>query len=260
MVQRRSTFLLAQANEALGEFDLAKGHYESLLKDAPECPFAAASQRGVERCGSKDLAMVYESFRDFEEAAEVAPGPLVPDAPKLNIDELKLPEGEPDTFDAGGGDFGGDEMKKEEKTEEASAGSGTVTEKAVSEPEAPTATETPVETEKKVETPETPVVEVKPVAEPATETPVEPSVEAVPVEPATEVPSTPVVEPMPEVAPTNPAAPQVPSEVIPTEVPSDVVPSDVVPSEVVPTEVVPTEVPTGVAPVTPAVEVPAGGE
>ncbi len=118
MLQRRSTFMLAQANEALGKFDVAKGHYQELVDSAPDSPFASASRRGVARCSNPDLVAVYDKFRSWEEAAEEAPGPLVPDAPKMNIDEIKLPEGEPDTFDAGGGDFGGDKMK-EEGSEEA---------------------------------------------------------------------------------------------------------------------------------------------
>jgi hypothetical protein len=111
-VQQRSLFLMAQIEETQGNFDAAKGHYQTLLDEAPECPFADAAKRGVERCSNPELAAFYEKFKSWEEVADVAPGELVPDAPKLNLDGLKLPEGEKDTFNPGGGDFD-PAMKKE---------------------------------------------------------------------------------------------------------------------------------------------------
>jgi hypothetical protein len=115
MVQRRSTFMLAYAREAQGKFEEAKELYQSLLDSAPDSPYESVCRRGVARCSNTDLVAVYDQFRNWEEATDVAPGVLVPDAPELNIDEIKLPEGESNTF--GGGDFGGGEMKEKDSAE-----------------------------------------------------------------------------------------------------------------------------------------------
>lgn len=123
-VQQRSLFLMAQIEETQGNFDAAKGHYQTLLDAAPDCPFADAAKRGVERCSNPELAAFYEKFKSWEEVADMAPGELVPDAPKLNLDGLKLPEGEKDTFNTGGGDFGG-EMKKEDSVDGESSAENT---------------------------------------------------------------------------------------------------------------------------------------
>lgn len=106
MVQRRSLFRLASAQEALGEFEAAKNSYQKILDDAPDSPWAAASKRGVARCSNPDMVAIYDKFRNWEEATEAAPGPLVPDKPVLNFDDIKLPEGEASTFT--------EETKKEE--------------------------------------------------------------------------------------------------------------------------------------------------
>jgi len=119
MIQRRSLFRLANANEALGEFEKAKVSYQAVLDldENPKAPFARDSQRGLARCSNPDLIAFYDQFRSWEAPAdtEVAPGPLVPKIPNLNVDEIKIPEGESDTFS--GGDFDGGEMKKEEAAE-----------------------------------------------------------------------------------------------------------------------------------------------
>ena len=242
MLQRRSTFMLAQGNEAIGKFEVAKKHYQALLDEAPDCPFADPCSRGVSRCSNKDLAAVYTNFRDWKEATEVAPGPLVPDAPQLNIDEIQLPEGEPNTFDVGGGDFGGD-MKKDEPAEKP--------EMVEKTPEAP---EKPEMTTEKTEPEAMP--EVKKVVEPAMDTPaVEP--EGVKVEtemPATEVPA--VETPATEVPATEVPATEVPATEIPvTEVPATEVPATEIPA----TEIPATEIPATEIPATevPATEVPA---
>lgn len=97
-VQQRSLFMMGQIKETLGEFDKAKELYQSLLDAAPETPFAEHAKRGLVRCSDPDIAAFYKRFREFEELADVAPGPLVPDAPKLDLNPLDLDEGEPDTF------------------------------------------------------------------------------------------------------------------------------------------------------------------
>lgn len=146
MLQRRSTFMLAYGKEATGDFEEAKSLYQSILDLAPDSPFANVCRRGVERCSNTELAAVYDNFRNWEEATDVAPGPLVPDAPKLdlNSDDFKLPEGEPENVS--GGDFGGGEMKKEDAAEaEAKPEAEKAAEPAESEKEA--AVEMPKETE-----------------------------------------------------------------------------------------------------------------
>ena len=238
MVQRRSLFMLAQANEALGKFDVAKQHYQKLLDDAPDSPFAAVSKRGVARCSNKDLAVVYQDFRDWKEATDVAPGPLVPDAPTLNIDEIQLPEGEPNTFDTSGGDFGGGEMKEEEAEQKTEEKPETP---AVEPEETPEDAETEQPADPEAEMPTEPAPET-PEVEPTPETPVEPVPETPEVEPTPEVPSepTPEVEPVPsEPTPEVPAAPM-------PEVPAGEVPTVEVPTVEVPAVEVPTpEVPAG---------------
>ena len=204
MVQRRSLYRLANAREALGEFEVAKGHYQKILDDAPDSPWAPPSQRGITRCSSSDMVAVYDKFRSWEATAETAPGPLVPDQPKLNIDGIKLPDGESDTFS--GGDCGGGDMKKEESTDEKAEMSDAMKEKESTEkspamemkkeepavkPAAEAASESKPEVEAKVPTEmpkEVPVEMPK-------EVPAEPSVE-VPIEMPKKVPAvTPVVEP-----------------------------------------------------------------
>ncbi len=166
MLQRRSLFMLAYAKEALGKFDDAKGHYQTLLDAAPDSPFTDVAKRGLARVSNPELVAVYDKFRNWEEETEVAPGPLVPDPVKLNLEGIKLPEAAPSTF--GGGDFGGGEMKKEESTEP-----------EVETPAAKTEDGEPVAEDKKqpaaeVETPatETPAAETPAAETPATETPV----------------------------------------------------------------------------------------
>ena len=112
MVQRRSLFRLAGAKEALGEFAAAKGHYQTILDEAPDSPWAPPSKRGVARCSNENMVAIYDKFRNWDESSAVAPGPLVPGVPAVNIDGFKIPEGMPDTFS--GGDFKGD-MKKDQK-------------------------------------------------------------------------------------------------------------------------------------------------
>ena len=212
MVQRRSLYRLANAREALGEFEVAKGHYQKILDDAPDSPWAPPSQRGITRCSSSDMVAVYDKFRSWEATAETAPGPLVPDQPKLNIDGIKLPDGESDTFSRG--DFGGGDMKKEESTDEKAEMSDAMKEKESTEkspamemkkeepavkPAAEAASESKPEVEAKVPTEmpkEVPTEMPKEVpVEMPKEVPAEPSVE-VPIEMPKKVPAvTPVVEP-----------------------------------------------------------------
>ncbi len=201
MLKRRSLFLLAYAKEALGEFDAAKGHYQAVLDGDEDSPFADVATRGLARVSNPELVAVYDKFRNWEESTEVAPGPLVPDAPKLNLDGIKLPEGEPDTFS--GGDFGGGEMKKEDATEEKA--SEEEAKPVVEDKEEPVADEAPMpksEGESKVEATEVEATEVEATEVEATEK-AEPAAEVetpekLPVVEEAEVPVTggePAVEP-----------------------------------------------------------------
>ena len=96
MLQQRSLFSLAYANESLGKFDIAKKLYEQLIEEAPESAFVEVAERGVKRTSDANYAAVFTQFKEWEEDTEEAPGPLVPDRPKVDFD---LPE------DFGGGDF-----------------------------------------------------------------------------------------------------------------------------------------------------------
>jgi predicted negative regulator of RcsB-dependent stress response len=117
MLKRRSLFLLGYAKEALGEFDAAKGHYQAVLDGDEDSPFADVATRGLARVSNPELVAIYDKFRNWEESTDVAPGPLVPDAPKLDLEGITLPEGESDTFSSGG-DFGGAEMKEDKASED----------------------------------------------------------------------------------------------------------------------------------------------
>ena len=244
MVQRRSLFRLASAREALGEFDVAKGHYQQILEDAPDSPFAPASQRGLARCSSDDMIAIYDSFRNWEATTETAPGPLVPDAPKLNIDGIKLPEGESDTFS--GGDFGGNSMKKDESADEKAEMSDAMKAKESTE-KSPAMEmkkeEAVAETESKVEAASgvKPEVEVPKAEMPEVEVPKAemPKVEV----PKAEMPKVEV----PEV--------EVPKVEMPKEVPGAEVPGAEVPKVELPKEV-PAEVPSGGTPVVEPAEIP----
>ena len=100
-VQQRSLFMMGQIKETLGEFDEAKKQYQTLLEAAPETPFAEHAKRGVSRCSNPEIAAFYKKFREFEEVADVAPGPLVPEAPQVDLNPIELDEDEPDTFKPG---------------------------------------------------------------------------------------------------------------------------------------------------------------
>ena len=259
MVQRRSLFRLASAREALGEFDVAKGHYQQILEDAPDSPFAPASQRGLARCSSDDMIAIYDSFRNWEATTETAPGPLVPDAPKLNIDGIKLPEGESDTFS--GGDFGGNSMKKDESADEKAEMSDAMKAKESTEksPAMEMKKEEPVaETESKVEAASgvKPEVEVPKAEMPKVEVPKAemPDVEVPKAEmPEVEVPKAemPEVEvPKAEMPEVEVPEVEVPKVEMPKEVPGAEVPKVELPKEV------PAEVPSGGTPVVEPAEIP----
>ena len=76
MVQRRSLYRLASAREALGEFDAAKTHYQTIIDEAPESAWAPPSRRGLARCSNGDMVAIYDKFRNYEESTETAPGPV----------------------------------------------------------------------------------------------------------------------------------------------------------------------------------------
>jgi tetratricopeptide (TPR) repeat protein len=139
MLQRRSLFMLAYAKEALGEFAEAKKIYEQLVEAAPDSEYTDVATRGIERCSNPDYAVIYEKFKSWEEAAETAPGPLVPEKPSLNFDDIELPKDEPAIIDET--NFQNpDEMKKEDgaadsETEEATEDTKPETKQAESEAE-----------------------------------------------------------------------------------------------------------------------------
>ena len=113
MLQRRSLFMLAYGKEALGKFEEAKASYETLLDAAPDSPFTDVTRRGLARVSNPELTALYDKFRSWEEATDVAPGALVPEKPQLpDLDALKLREGASTTF--GGGDLKKDETTKPE--------------------------------------------------------------------------------------------------------------------------------------------------
>ena len=243
MVQRRSLFRLAGAKEALGEFAAAKGHYQTILDEAPDSPWAPPSKRGVARCSNENMVAIYDKFRNWDESSAVAPGPLVPGVPAVNIDGFKIPEGMPDTFS--GGDFKGD-MKKDQK------------------PDVEMKMETPAVEMKKDPAAEMKKMETMEDGKPGVETP---KVEMPKVEiPAGEVPKMelPKTElPKVEVPKTELPTTELPKVEIPkTELPKTELPKVEVPKTGLPTTELPkVEIPkTGLPKVEiPKTEIPAGG-
>lgn len=109
-LQRRSLFSLAYACESLGEFDIAKAHYQKLVDEAPDSAFAGPARRGAARCNNVDMVALYDKFKAWEDISEDAPGPNVPKSPKIDFPEV---DGDPvEQPNSGGGDleFGKEEM------------------------------------------------------------------------------------------------------------------------------------------------------
>ena len=102
MLQRRSTFGLAYAYESNGDFDEAAKLYEQFTTDENENPFTAEAKRGLNRCNDKDMVALFEKFRNFEVAPEIAPGLQLPKRPDISFPD---PEEQPNS---GGGDFSAD--------------------------------------------------------------------------------------------------------------------------------------------------------
>lgn len=90
LLQVRSTFSLAYAEESLGEFENAKTLYQQLVDQAPDSAFGNAAKRGLMRCSDPKFAKVYETFKNWEDPFAVAPG--APTTPKQDISFPELPE------------------------------------------------------------------------------------------------------------------------------------------------------------------------
>jgi hypothetical protein len=114
MLQRRSIFSLAYANESLGNFDSAKTLYQQIVDEAPDTVFAEAAARGAVRCTNPQFVALYEKFKTYEDLLGDAPGPAMTAPPDISFPEI---DGEAST--GGGGEFGSitDEDSQTETTE-----------------------------------------------------------------------------------------------------------------------------------------------
>lgn len=90
MLQRRSTFALAYAEETLGNFDAAKALYESIIESAPESSIAELARRGIERTTNPAFVAIYDEFKNWEDPLAEAPGPVVPDRPDISFPKVDL--------------------------------------------------------------------------------------------------------------------------------------------------------------------------
>ncbi len=95
-IQQASIFSMAYASESLGQFDEAAKYYTQLIEEAPNSHFAGAAKRGAARSTNPEFAAAFEKFKSFEEIGD-APGPNVPDRPKIDFPEFEMPTDEPKT-------------------------------------------------------------------------------------------------------------------------------------------------------------------
>ncbi len=101
MLQRRSLFGLAYAYESSGDFDQARDLYQQIVELGDETPFADAAARGLKRSTDPQFAALFQTFRDYEDAPETAPGVRLPQRP-----DISFPQPNPRQPDIGGGEFG----------------------------------------------------------------------------------------------------------------------------------------------------------
>jgi tetratricopeptide (TPR) repeat protein len=103
MLQRRSTYALAYAQESLGNFDQAKKLYQELVDAAPDSAFAEPAKRGLARASDQTYAELFTKFTDYDDPLSGdAPGPAVPSKPDISFPDIDAPSNEL----SGGGDFG----------------------------------------------------------------------------------------------------------------------------------------------------------
>lgn len=114
MLQRRSIFSLAYANESLGDFEEAKTLYQQIVDEAPDTVFAEPAARGVARCSNSQFVALYEKFKSYEDLLGDAPGPSTTDPP-----DISFPAIDGDSSTGGGGEFGSatDEKPQTETTD-----------------------------------------------------------------------------------------------------------------------------------------------
>jgi hypothetical protein len=117
MLQRRSTYSLAYANESLGKFAQAEALYQQIVDGAPESAFGKAAKRGIERTSNPVYVALYEKFSNWDDSLAEAPGPPIPTTPDISFkefDEIDLPDEEANddsestdsgSTDSAGGDF-----------------------------------------------------------------------------------------------------------------------------------------------------------
>ena len=90
MQQQRSLFMLAYANESLGEFDTAKELYEKYTKEAPDSMLYGDAERGLKRVSNPDFKNLYTEFAKFQPFDEEAPGAAIEDAPNIDFPEIDI--------------------------------------------------------------------------------------------------------------------------------------------------------------------------
>ncbi len=114
MLQRRSIFSLAYANESLGNFEAAKGLYQQIVEAAPDTAFAEPARRGIVRCSDPQYVVLFEKFKTFEDILGEAPGPTISSPP-----DISFPEIDAETTTGGGGEFGSTDDSGDTETESA---------------------------------------------------------------------------------------------------------------------------------------------
>jgi hypothetical protein len=88
LLQRRSAYSLAYANETLGEFPEAKKNYELLLEEGEDSPYYDLATRALQRVDDSAYVAVYEKFREWQDMGETAPGPVLPRRPNISFPEV----------------------------------------------------------------------------------------------------------------------------------------------------------------------------
>ncbi len=101
MLNRRSLYGLAYANETVGEFKTAKNHYQTLADSGGDSPFLAAAKRGVTRTSDPEYVAMFDKFRNWQDTPGDAPGPVLPTRPDIGFPEANTTPAE----GGGGGAF-----------------------------------------------------------------------------------------------------------------------------------------------------------
>ena len=87
MLMRRAMYLLAYAQEGLGEFDDAQKIYEQLVDEGKESPVYRTALRAVKRVSRSEVRDFYKLYTSWEPVTGSAPGKLLPRVPNISFPE-----------------------------------------------------------------------------------------------------------------------------------------------------------------------------